>query len=97
MDPDPKPIGVERALLERYVGTYQSGDGRNLRIELRETGLVQSMNALDWTPLLAETPDRFFVESEDLRFVFVVDDSGRVLRLDILEGGQVFQLDRVEE
>jgi len=94
--PDPQPIKVERALLQSYVGTYQVGDGREFRIELRETGLVQSMDGIDWTPLLAETADRFFVESEDQRLVFVVDESGRVLRLDFLADGQVSPLDRVE-
>jgi len=55
------------------------------------------MNAIDWTPMFAETPVRFFLESEDVRFVFVLDEAGRVLRLDVHDEGQVFQLDRVAD
>ena len=97
LDPDPKPIDVDRALLQSYVGTYDVGDGRKLHIELREAGLVQSLNTVDWTPLLAAKPNRFFVEGNDARFSFVVDGTGRVLRLDIFDDGQVVQLNPVEE
>lgn len=95
--PEPLEIRVERPLLESYVGLYQLGDGRQFRVELHDSGLAYSSDAIDWIPLLAEAPDRFFVESEDQRFVFVADESGEVTRLEILVGDQVFPLARVAE
>ena len=95
--PDPKAIEVEQALLASYVGAYLTGDGRTFRVELREAGLAYSMDAIDWIPLLAETPHRFFAENEDERFVFVADEAGVVTRLDVLVEDQIFPLERVEE
>ena len=73
------------------------GDGRELRVELHDTGLVYSMDAIDWIPLFAETQDRFFVQSEDQRFVFVADETGNVIRLEVIVDDQVIPLDRVGE
>jgi len=93
--PDPPSIEVEQALLDDYAGEYRLGDGRTLRVALSESGLAYSMDELEWTPLLAETEDRFFVEFENRRFVFVTDENGVVIRLDVLVEDQVIPLERV--
>jgi hypothetical protein len=94
---DPPAITVERRLLESYTGAYRLDDGRTLRVELRDAGLAYSMDAVEWIPLLAETPSRFFVRHEDRRFVFVADETGDVVRLEVLVDDQVIALDRVVE
>ncbi len=95
--PDPPAIEVERALLKSYIGRYLHPAGQELRVELHETELAYSMDTIEWIPLLAENPDRFFVESEDRRFVFVTNDTGNVIRLDVLDGDQVIPLERIKE
>jgi CubicO group peptidase (beta-lactamase class C family) len=94
---DPPAIEVERALLMRFIGRYLLSADQELRVELHESGLAYSTDTIEWIPLLAEDPGRFFVESEDERFVFVTDGTGNVIRLDVLQGDQVIPLERIRE
>jgi hypothetical protein len=92
--PDPE---VERAVLERYVGSYRMKDGREVRVELRGPELTCSLDGIEWIPMFAETPERFFVEGEDQRLVFVSDEAGQVTGIEVLIFDQVILFDRVAE
>jgi len=49
----------------------------------------------EWIPLFAEAQDRFFMESEDQRFVFVTNDAGNVSHLEFGVGEQMNRFDRI--
>jgi CubicO group peptidase (beta-lactamase class C family) len=95
--PEPVEIDVEPVVLERYAGNYRMSDGRTLSVQLDDGRLVVSFDALDWTPLLAETSTRFFMENEDERFTFVAGDTGEVTHMEIGIEGQTIRLERIEE
>ena len=88
----PHEEDFDRGVLAGYVGRYQVADGRELRVALGDEGLAYSMDEIEWIPLLPETQDRFFVESEDERYTFVLGGDGVVVRLDVLAEGQTFPL-----
>jgi len=95
--PLPVEIDVEAAILASYVGEYRMPDGRTLGVQLDDGRLVVSIDAGDWTPLLAETLTRFFMEDADERFTFVATDAKVAIHLEIGIEGQVIRLERIEE
>jgi len=96
-DPPPEPVAidVEPAILERYTGGYLLTDGRTLTVKLEEGRLVFLVDPDEWIPLFAEAHDRFFMESEDQRFVFVTNDAGNVSHLEFGVGEQMNRFDRI--
>ena len=98
-DPPPEPVAidVEPAILERYTGAYRLSDGRTLTVKFEEERLIFSVDLDEWIPLFAEARDRFFMESEEQRFVFVANDAGSVSHLEIGAGDQVNRFDRISD
>jgi CubicO group peptidase (beta-lactamase class C family) len=81
--PEPIAIDVEPEILEAYVGEYRFMGDRTVVVKMEEQRLYISTDAVDWAELLAESETRFFTTEDDTRFVFVLDDAGRVTGLTI--------------
>jgi hypothetical protein len=81
--PEPLAIDVQPKILEALVGEYRFMGDRTVVIKMEEQRLYISTDAVDWAELLAESETRFFTTEDDTRFVFVLDDAGRVTGLTI--------------
>jgi hypothetical protein len=82
-------IEVDVAILESYTGAYDwvhGGEDGLIRVKLEGEQLLIT-DGEEWTPLYAETETTFFLQGEEMRFVFTEDDSGAVSGLSILTQG----------
>jgi hypothetical protein len=89
-EPPPEPVVIEvnAATLASYAGTYELGARRSVYVKYSDGTLLGSSDGLDWAELLAERETRFFVRGEDIRIVFVRNETGEVTELILLvEGG----------
>jgi CubicO group peptidase (beta-lactamase class C family) len=81
--PEPVAIDVDPAKLEAYAGSYALSPDETIVVRMGEDGLQISTDQEEWSPLLPESETRFFVEEEDIRFVFMKDESGDVSTLNL--------------
>jgi hypothetical protein len=71
--PPPREIALHRAVLARYVGTYEFPDSR-LGLSLEGGHLMAHFGAT--FPLFAESETKFFSKGWDLQFEFSKNDKG---------------------
>jgi hypothetical protein len=71
--PPPREIALHRAVLARYVGTYEFPDSR-LELSLEGGHLMAHFGAT--FPLFAESETKFFSKGWDLQFEFSKNDKG---------------------
>jgi CubicO group peptidase (beta-lactamase class C family) len=83
-----KAVKLDTKILDKYVGSYQVSPDMVWAIVREGDGLfrVPSTGGAK-TPLLAETPTRFFIEGQDLTITFVMNSSGSVDKLEVDAGG----------
>jgi CubicO group peptidase (beta-lactamase class C family) len=94
--PEPVAIDVDPAILEAYVGSYALPPNNTIVVRMREGGLQVSTDQEDWSLLLPESETRFFVEDEDIRFVFVKGETGTVSSLNLEIQGLTIPAPKIE-
>lgn len=94
--PEPVAIDVDPEILERYAGRYEISTGGMAIVRVTDGRLELSRDELEWTPLHAEAEDRFFVEGDDYRVVFIRDDAGNTVRFEILVEGITIPAERID-
>ena len=83
-----KAVKVDAKILDKYVGSYQVSPEMVWAIVREGDSLFRVASAGgSKTPLLAETPTRFFIQGQDLTITFVVNSSGSVDKLEVDAGG----------
>jgi hypothetical protein len=61
--------------------------GKSVTIKLENGQLLMSDDQVEWAPLMALSENRFFLEEEEFRLVFVKDAAGNVTGFNLeLEG-----------
>ena len=77
-------------VLNRYVGTYLDQFGNNLIITKEGSALkIKGGSYSGYCPLYAEKEDKFFMEYFEIKFEFVRDDSGNVVKLIHIQDGRI--------
>lgn len=85
----------DQAVLAQYVGSYRRPYGDPARIFANQ-GRLYWQTTLGPYELTQEAPDRFFMKADDRTFVFVRDEAGQVIRVDLIyPGGETFELPRL--
>jgi CubicO group peptidase (beta-lactamase class C family) len=84
-EPPPEPVAIEvdPAALEAYRGTYVMSMGQRFHIKLDDGALFLSGDGEHWEQLQAESETRFFLEDDDVRYVFAIDEANRVTALNL--------------
>lgn len=86
--PEPKPIAVSPAQLAVLVGTYASSEGTRI-ISLNKGTLVSRMNGGRSFELKASNPTTFFVEGNDLRLRFSLENGKATSVQKYEDGGEL--------
>jgi serine-type D-Ala-D-Ala carboxypeptidase/endopeptidase len=77
--PARKTIAVDPRTLDRYVGVFDIGSDVSITVAREGDGIVFRMNdQATGTPLLAETPTRFFAKGSPYTITFVPNPAGSV-------------------
>jgi hypothetical protein len=83
-----KEITLADAALQQFAGTYKGPQSGMVVVEKRIGGLLLKTNNQTLT-LYPETQHRFFIKEHDLSFEFVKDEKGKVLKMQVREGGKL--------
>jgi hypothetical protein len=88
MEPPAEPIAIEvdAELLREYTGSYRLSARRSWTVRLRDDQLQASTDGRDWASMFPETPNRFFIEGEDFRVIFIRNDGGVVSGIELAFG-----------
>lgn len=94
--PPRKPVAVAAAILDRYVGEYDTGQLRFTVTREGEGLLIRQGGAPNPLRLLAESPVSFFARGQDFTFTFTVGPDGKAEKLTIGAGGTPIEATRVK-
>ena len=84
-----KSIAVDTKVLDKYVGTYVLDAGVSVKIAREGQGIVAiTGDQTTGTPLLAETPTKFFIKGTPYTVTFDSDAAGAITQLVIDADGQ---------
>ncbi|MCW3119857.1 MAG: serine hydrolase [Chitinophagaceae bacterium] len=88
--PIPPQDGIEVAenILEKYVGTYQMTPQSGFAITKENKKLFIQPSGQAKLEMFAETETKFFLKVNDAEFEFVKDESGKVWKANLSQGGQ---------
>jgi len=86
--PEPKPVNLSEAMLERYVGTYQLPGMGALDVTREGTTLFLQPPGQDRLQLVPTSETEFHLEEADVQFTFQLDASGNVTGMVINQSGQ---------
>ena len=75
-------MASEPAMLSQYAGSYRRPNGEAAKVFVDQGRLWWQTVAGPWA-MTQEAPDRFFMKADNRTMVFVRDEAGRVMRLDI--------------
>jgi CubicO group peptidase (beta-lactamase class C family) len=87
-DPPPKAIDLPAETLDEYVGAYESNDGAVLSITHENGTLGWHHSEFGSAPLFAADVDRLFLLVAPVEIVVTRDDSGSVIGITVVQGGQ---------
>lgn len=82
-------------LLEEYVGTYRTADGRELAVIVEYGQLFVQLTGQSALPILAEAPDDFVAPVVDADVRFERGENGAVKALEIAQNGRESRWERV--
>jgi len=87
-DPPPKAVELPEETLDDYVGSYQSNDGAVLSITRENGKLGWHHSQFGAAPLFAAAVDQLFLSVAPVAIFVDRDDSGAVVGLTVVQGGQ---------
>lgn len=86
--PDSNGIKVDGKILETYVGEYEIPSAFTFAVTKEQGRLFLQATGQEKFELFAETEIKFFVKVNDAQFEFVKDDSGKVIKAILNQGGR---------
>lgn len=89
-------IAIDPALLDRYAGRYRLADGRILEFRQRHDQLLLFVDGEGPLEVAAESESDFFMKQEKVQFSFVVDETGRGIRVLVYHGQEEMPAERAE-
>ena len=86
--PDENGIKVEERLLETYVGEYEIPSIFTFSVTKEQDKLFLQAPEQEKLEMFAETETKFFLKVNDAKFEFVKDDSGKITKAILNQGGR---------
>jgi hypothetical protein len=86
--PEPKPVNLTEAVLQKYVGTYQLPGMGALNVTREGTTLFLQPTGQNRLQLVPTSETEFMLEEADVRFTFQLDANGNATGLVIHQSGQ---------
>jgi hypothetical protein len=83
-----KEVKVAEKILQQYVGDYELQPGFVLSVTLEGTQLFTQATGQVKVEVFAESETKFFLKVVEAQIEFVRDDSGKVTKLILYQGGQ---------
>lgn len=80
-------VAIEPSVLPQYVGTYALSPDFKIAITEGEDGLVAQATGQPAFPIFPQAEDLFFLKVVDARLRFERDESGKIVRLYLLQNG----------
>jgi CubicO group peptidase (beta-lactamase class C family) len=87
---------IDKEILLRYAGIYESTSKRKLVIELQGDRIFTNVPGLPAMELYSESDSVFYLGNFNTEYKFITNDIGKVLKLTIHEHGQDYQLKKVQ-
>jgi len=91
-----KPAEVDPAIFADYVGSYQLMPEFMLEVTLQEDRLFMQATGQEIAELFPRSESRFFLKVVDAEIDFERDDSGKVVRLILHQGGRDMPAERIK-
>ena len=86
--PDSNGIKVDEKILETYVGEYEIPSIMTFSVTKEQDKLFLQGEGQDKFEIFADTENKFFTKVNDAEFEFVKDDSGKVTKAILNQGGR---------
>jgi CubicO group peptidase (beta-lactamase class C family) len=86
--PGPNGIKVDEKILQTYVGVYEIPSVMTFSVTKEQTRLFLQGEGQDKIEMFAETETKFFLKVNDAELEFVKDDSGKVIKAILNQGGR---------
>ena len=86
--PSENGIKVDGKILETYVGEYEISHEFTMSVTKEQDKLFLQGTGQDKLEMFADTETKFFVKVNDAQFEFVKDDSGKVIKAILNQGGR---------
>lgn len=86
--PDSNGIKVNGKILETYVGVYEITNEMNFSVTIEKDRIFVQAPGQDKFEIFADTENKFFTKVNDAEFEFVKDDSGKVTKAILNQGGR---------
>ena len=91
-----KPVDLSEKVLARYVGRFEIPQVAVINLELKAGKLVRAMEGNPDTEMIPLSQTKFYRESDDVQYIFHLDDEGEANSVTIRQGGQQFLARRVK-
>jgi CubicO group peptidase (beta-lactamase class C family) len=86
--PDSNGIKVDDKILQTYVGEYEIPSAFTFSVTKKQDRLFIQAIGQDQFEIFADTENKFFTKVTDAEFEFVKDDSGKVTKVIMNQGGR---------
>lgn len=94
--PDSNGIKVDEHILETYVGEYEIPSVFTFAVTKEQDRLFIQATGQEKLEMLAETETKFFLKANDAQLEFVKDDSGKVTKAIVNQGGRQADAKRIK-
>ncbi|QKZ13495.1 serine hydrolase [Spirosoma sp. KUDC1026] len=89
-------ISLSEKVLESYTGDYQITPNFILTITKEQNRLISQATGQSKFPLLAETETKFYPEAFEAQLEFIKDNTGKITKLMLLQGGQTTEAKKIK-
>jgi CubicO group peptidase (beta-lactamase class C family) len=86
--PESNGIKVNEKILQTYVGEYEIPSAFTFSVTKEQDRLFIQAFEQDQFEIFADTENKFFTKVDDAQFEFVKDDSGKVMKVIMNQGGR---------
>ncbi|MFA7359396.1 MAG: serine hydrolase [Candidatus Kapaibacterium sp.] len=94
--PDSNGIKVEGKILETYVGVYEVTSGFTFSIIKEQEKLLLQAPEQEKLEMFADTETKFFLKVNDAQLEFIKDDSGKISKVIMNQGGRQADAKRIK-
>lgn len=91
-----KAIPISTPILDRYVGDYDSDDGKNIEIYRKGKSLYAKKEGIDEIELFASAEDKFFARTYNMEVEFTMNQNKIASSMAIIEGSHISQHQRID-
>lgn len=91
-----KEVQLTPEILSQYIGEYQLGPGFSLVVTQEGNRLFTQATGQEKVEIFAESETKFFLKVVDAQLEFIKDNTGKVTKTILYQGGQKFEAIRIK-